>query len=193
MACGFCNDACCDHGVDVDLGNAARLRGAAAGFSRPDRRARQRMVHRRCDPGSEFPGGAHVRTAVRDGACVFRNPPGAAAPSMPIAWNTGSTTIAQADGERAVSRDLRAGRADRVGRGGGRKPDLRGPAAPAFMTARGRAPLLFRGRPDGRAGGSSHSECSAMVEVPSFRRCSGRRRAHRALCGAHAAGGKPGC
>ena len=26
MTCGFCHDACCDHGVDIDLENAARLR-----------------------------------------------------------------------------------------------------------------------------------------------------------------------
>lgn len=26
LACGFCGDACCEHGVDIDLGNAARLK-----------------------------------------------------------------------------------------------------------------------------------------------------------------------
>ena len=25
MACGFCHDACCAHGVDIDFDNAARL------------------------------------------------------------------------------------------------------------------------------------------------------------------------
>ena len=32
MACGFCKDACCNHGVDIDLGNAARLRDLPQDF-----------------------------------------------------------------------------------------------------------------------------------------------------------------
>ena len=32
LACGFCGDACCDHGVDIDLGNAARLKALPQDF-----------------------------------------------------------------------------------------------------------------------------------------------------------------
>ncbi len=38
MGCGFCHDACCDHGVDIDLGNAERLRALPRDFH--DRSAR---------------------------------------------------------------------------------------------------------------------------------------------------------
>jgi len=73
MDCGFCHDACCDHGVDVDLGNAARLRALPRDFhdrigAPQDEWFTKEVVH-----DAEFPGGAHVRTATRDGACIFRN------------------------------------------------------------------------------------------------------------------------
>ena len=74
MACGFCNDACCDHGVDIDLGNAERLKALPRDFH-------DRVGVPPCRTGSparwcvirNSPAGAHVRTAVRNGTCVFRN------------------------------------------------------------------------------------------------------------------------
>ena len=73
MDCGFCHDACCDHGVDIDVENAERLMAAPQAF-----RDRVGVPVQQWFAGSvamdhEFPGGAHLRTAVRDGACVFRD------------------------------------------------------------------------------------------------------------------------
>src|SRR5690349_17390528 len=73
MACGFCNDACCDHGVDIDLANAERLKALPRDFH-----DRIGVPHQDWFTGAiiadpEFPGGAHVRTEVRDGVCIFRN------------------------------------------------------------------------------------------------------------------------
>lgn len=74
LACGFCHDACCDHGVDIDLGNAARLKALPKDFhdrvGLPDSEWFEGTAKR----DEEFSGGAHVRTAVRNGTCVFRNP-----------------------------------------------------------------------------------------------------------------------
>jgi hypothetical protein len=71
MACGFCNDQCCNHGVDVDDGNAKRI--LALG---PDFRARvaapaSEWFTQEPVRDVEFPSGAHVRTTVRNGKCVF--------------------------------------------------------------------------------------------------------------------------
>lgn len=73
MDCGFCGDACCQHGVDIDLGNAARLRDLPTEFhDRIGAPAGQWFTGDVILDG-EFPGGAHVRTAVRNGTCIFRN------------------------------------------------------------------------------------------------------------------------
>jgi hypothetical protein len=76
LACGFCSDTCCNYGVDIDLGNAARLMSLPKDFhdrigAPPEEWFTNDVI---ADP--EFPGGAHRRTAVRDGACIFRNPVG---------------------------------------------------------------------------------------------------------------------
>ena len=73
MECGFCRDACCDHGVDIDLDNVERLKALPRDFhDRIGVPAREWFTGEvLSDP--EFPGGAHMRTRVRDGACVFRN------------------------------------------------------------------------------------------------------------------------
>jgi len=71
MECTFCGDWCCSHGVDVDEPNRARILARAAdleAFTGIDRAA---WFDGEEETDPEFPGGAHVRTAVRDGACVF--------------------------------------------------------------------------------------------------------------------------
>ena len=73
MACGFCHDACCAHGVDIDLGNAARLRALPRDFHDRVGAPASAWFTGEVIPDAEFPGGAHVRTAIRDGACIFRN------------------------------------------------------------------------------------------------------------------------
>jgi hypothetical protein len=76
MACGFCRDACCSYGVDVDervvsviLGQAEPIE-AVVGVSREEWFAGAPV------PDPEVPGGASRRTSVRDGYCVFHDPRG---------------------------------------------------------------------------------------------------------------------
>jgi len=76
MACGFCNDQCCDHGVDIDAANAEGLRALGPEFAArvplpPDEWFTGELVR-----DAEFPSGAHVRTRVKNGKCVFANPAG---------------------------------------------------------------------------------------------------------------------
>ena len=76
MKCGFCRDACCTHGVDIDLDNAARLKAMPEEFKTyvgvPD----SEWFTQEAVVDSEFPSGAHVRTKVKQGACIFLNRPG---------------------------------------------------------------------------------------------------------------------
>lgn len=74
MECGFCKDACCDHGVDVDLGNAERIKALPQDFHDRVGVPAAEWFTDEIVPDPEFPGGAHVRTRVKDGTCVFRNP-----------------------------------------------------------------------------------------------------------------------
>jgi hypothetical protein len=73
MACGFCADACCAHGVDVDVENVARIRALPEDFRRRIAAPADAWFTADIVADAEFPGGAHVRTAVIDGACVFRS------------------------------------------------------------------------------------------------------------------------
>jgi hypothetical protein len=73
MDCGFCRDACCEHGVDVDLGNAERLRALPRDFHDRIAEPHDRWFTADVVKDGEFPGGEHVRTRIHDGACVFRN------------------------------------------------------------------------------------------------------------------------
>jgi len=76
LECGFCRDACCDHGVDIDLGNVARLMAMPRDFhDRIGAPASEWFAGEVIEDG-EFPGGAHLRTSVKNGACIFRNPAG---------------------------------------------------------------------------------------------------------------------
>jgi Fe-S-cluster containining protein len=72
LHCGFCGDACCDHGVDVALVERDRILAHAplleplvgtpsSSWFRPD-----------VTDDPDFPGGQATRTAVVDGSCVFR-------------------------------------------------------------------------------------------------------------------------
>jgi Fe-S-cluster containining protein len=73
LDCGFCRDACCDHGVDIDVGNAERLKALPKDFHDRIGMADSEWFDGKVRKDLEFPGGAHVRTVVRNGACVFRN------------------------------------------------------------------------------------------------------------------------
>ena len=72
MACAFCGDQCCDHGVDIDVGNVRRLEALGPEFaafvgSDPAHWFTDEIIADR-----EFPGGAHRRTRSVNGHCVFR-------------------------------------------------------------------------------------------------------------------------
>jgi hypothetical protein len=73
MGCGFCNDICCSFGVDVDLENVVRLRAAPQAFKDYIGVPESEWFTEEVIQDAEFPSGAHVRTRVRDGRCVFLN------------------------------------------------------------------------------------------------------------------------
>ncbi|MGH6829459.1 MAG: hypothetical protein ACREFW_11225 [Rhizomicrobium sp.] len=72
QACSFCGDACCDHGVDIDVENAQRLRDLPQDFHDRVGVAPGEWFSGEPVPDEEFPGGAYLRTATRNGACIFR-------------------------------------------------------------------------------------------------------------------------
>jgi hypothetical protein len=73
MGCGFCHDTCCQYGVDVDMENVARLKAAPQAFKDLVGYPEEVWFTDTVVADAEFPSGKHVRTQVRDGACVFRN------------------------------------------------------------------------------------------------------------------------
>lgn len=73
MACGFCRDACCDHGVDVEEAKVARILALAPLLEPVLGVPSDRWFEREATADEEFPGGASRRTAVVDGRCVFRS------------------------------------------------------------------------------------------------------------------------
>ncbi|MBV9549468.1 MAG: hypothetical protein JO256_07325 [Alphaproteobacteria bacterium] len=73
MDCRHCGDSCCDFGVDIDLQNVARLKALPADFKALIAVPEEQWFAGEITWDKEFPGGAHVRTAAIDGACVFRN------------------------------------------------------------------------------------------------------------------------
>lgn len=76
MGCGFCQDSCCQHGVDVDLENVARLKAAPQRFKELVGVPENDWFTTDVVADAEFPSGRHVRTRVRNGTCVFRNAKG---------------------------------------------------------------------------------------------------------------------
>jgi hypothetical protein len=73
MACGFCNDQCCDHGVDIDVANVARLEALGDDFAIRIDAPRRDWFTGDAIADTEFPGGRYVRTRTRGGKCVFRS------------------------------------------------------------------------------------------------------------------------
>jgi hypothetical protein len=73
MVCGFCRDACCDHGVDIDEENVARLKALPESFKARVGVPEEQWFTQDVVADAEFAGGRYRRTAVRDGACVFRD------------------------------------------------------------------------------------------------------------------------
>lgn len=73
MQCNFCNDMCCDSGVDVDVENVARLKRHARKLARLVSVPEQEWLHDKLIRTRDYPGGAYTRTRVADGYCVFLN------------------------------------------------------------------------------------------------------------------------
>ncbi len=74
----------------------------------------------------EFPGGAHVRTSVRDGACIFRNAPARGCAIHAYCLEQGlDYHLLKPMVSVLFPVTFEQGVLDRVGRGGGRQPDLR--------------------------------------------------------------------
>jgi hypothetical protein len=73
MACGFCNDQCCNHGVDIDTGNAERLLALGPDFQERVAVPQSEWFTPVSTADIEFPSGAHVRTRVHNGKCAFIN------------------------------------------------------------------------------------------------------------------------
>ncbi len=71
MECTFCDDACCAYGVDVDILNVKRLEAKQTELEQWTGVPRAEWFDGEMRADQEFPGGAHTRTAVRDGRCVF--------------------------------------------------------------------------------------------------------------------------
>ena len=74
--CDFCADACCHHGVDVDVENVQRILAQGERLERYVGRPITEWFAEGYTEDREFPGGASTRSRVRDGGCVFLNPRG---------------------------------------------------------------------------------------------------------------------
>lgn len=72
FGCSFCNDACCEHGVDVSLIERDHILERADELERRLGVPRDRWFTPIVTTDEDFPGGASTRTAVVNGTCVFR-------------------------------------------------------------------------------------------------------------------------
>ncbi len=73
LRCTYCHDACCDHGVDVDLWHVRQIEQWADEIETYTGISRDRWFTSEVERDPEVPGGASRRTRVKDGHCVFLN------------------------------------------------------------------------------------------------------------------------
>ncbi len=71
MSCGFCADACCQHGVDVSVVERDRILARAPEIVERTGRELSSWFMPGVTEDADFPGGAATRTNVVDGRCVF--------------------------------------------------------------------------------------------------------------------------
>jgi Fe-S-cluster containining protein len=71
LACGFCGDACCQHGVDVAIEERDRILARADALEPLVGVGRDHWFVPEIQQDTDFPGGAATRTAVVNGGCVF--------------------------------------------------------------------------------------------------------------------------
>src|SRR5512138_3521617 len=73
LACDFCHDACCTHGVDVDEPNVKRILSRAGAIERTTGVPRDAWFEPGFEADDEHPGGRFTPTRTQDGWCVFRS------------------------------------------------------------------------------------------------------------------------
>ena len=71
MRCGFCADACCQHGVDVSVVERDRILARADAIEARTGRPPDTWFETALSDDADFPGGAATRATVVDGRCVF--------------------------------------------------------------------------------------------------------------------------
>ena len=72
VGCSFCNDGCCDHGVDVSVTERDRILAHADALEPRIGVPREQWFDTTLAADADFPGGASTRTVVVGGGCVFR-------------------------------------------------------------------------------------------------------------------------
>jgi Fe-S-cluster containining protein len=73
MQCSYCGDSCCQYGADIDAVNVARVEVHGEKLERFTGIPRHAWWTGEWNEDVEFPGGRQTRTAVKDGACVFKS------------------------------------------------------------------------------------------------------------------------
>lgn len=76
MSCTFCHDQCCSHGVDIDLANAEKLKSVQGRFKDLVGIPSSEWFTGEVIKDVEFPSGQYVRTATKNGMCVFHGTKG---------------------------------------------------------------------------------------------------------------------
>jgi hypothetical protein len=71
MSCGFCADACCQHGVDVSVVERDRILAQSAALVPRVGSDPSTWFELETEEDGDFPGGAVTRTTVVNGRCVF--------------------------------------------------------------------------------------------------------------------------
>ena len=74
FSCDYCNDWCCQHGVDIDIENMSRIMEMAETIEEYVGINRAEWFTRTMTDDLEFPGEKHGRTAIRGRGCVFLDP-----------------------------------------------------------------------------------------------------------------------
>jgi hypothetical protein len=76
LACSYCNDQCCDHGVDVDAKNAERLLAMGEDFESYVGTHKSEWFDAEPASDDEFPSRLYLRTRTRNGKCIFHDAAG---------------------------------------------------------------------------------------------------------------------
>ena len=71
MECGFCHDACCYYGTDVDLPNVHRIHERADEIEQVVGLGRNDWFEQEAHIDHDFPAGQFTLTRVEKGKCVF--------------------------------------------------------------------------------------------------------------------------